>query len=431
MAETTTPDLIEIGASGLEVYSGNIFEEWLPELQGYRWQKVVRQMSENDSTCAAVLLAIENLAKQTSWDVVAASDDAEDKENQEFFKQCLLEDMSHSWQETLSEILSELVWGWSLLEEVYKVRGGEVGDPSRKSRFNDGRIGWRKWAIRGQETLQHWEFDESGGVQAMFQSALPDFSDRRIPLTENGYSKALLFKTTSKKSNPEGRSILRAAYPDWYYKTNIGRIEAIGIERDLAGLPVIWLPVEYLSPSATPEQKAIVEMFKKIVTRTKRNEQEGVLMPLMYKEGNKVFDFTLMSTGGRRQFDTESIYQRYNVGIAISMLADFIFLGHQKVGSFALSVDKSDLFTTALTAFLDGIESVINRYAIPSLAKLNAIKSPNLPHLKHGDVDRIDMKALADLISSLSGAGFNLADVPDLLNHILRRAKLPVADQAA
>ena len=55
-------------------------------------------------------------------------------------------------------------------------------------------------------------------------------------------SKALLFRTKSRKNNPEGRSILRNAYRSWYFKRRIQEIEGIGIERDLAGLPVMHGP---------------------------------------------------------------------------------------------------------------------------------------------------------------------------------------------
>ena len=60
-----------------------------------------------------------------------------------------------------------------------------------------------------------------------------------------------------------------------------------------------------------------------------------------------------MSTGGRRQFDTNAIIERYDTRMAMTVLADFIFLGHQSVGSFALSSDKTELFSMAIGAYLD------------------------------------------------------------------------------
>jgi hypothetical protein len=50
-------------------------------------------------------------------------------------------------------------------------------------------------------------------------------------------------------------------------KRNIENIEAIGIERDLAGLPVMYCPAEYLMPTATPEQRQLANELKKIVTK--------------------------------------------------------------------------------------------------------------------------------------------------------------------
>ena len=54
-----------------------------------------------------------------------------------------------------------------------------------------------------------------------------------------------------------------------------------------------------------------------------------------------LFDFQLMSSGGARQFDTNAIIQRYEQRILMSVLADFILVGHQAQGSYALHTDKS------------------------------------------------------------------------------------------
>ena len=79
-----------------------------------------------------------------------------------------------------------------------------------------------------------WEYDDSDNLIGMTQQPPPDYGLFTIPM-----SKAMLFRTESVKDNPEGRSILRNAYRSWYFKRRIQEIEAIGIERDLAGLPVI------------------------------------------------------------------------------------------------------------------------------------------------------------------------------------------------
>jgi hypothetical protein len=36
--------------------------------------------------------------------------------------------------------------------------------------------------------------------------------------------------------------MLRTAYRPWFMKKRLEEFESIGIERDLAGLPIMWLP---------------------------------------------------------------------------------------------------------------------------------------------------------------------------------------------
>jgi hypothetical protein len=106
-------------------------------------------------------------------------------------------------------------------------------DGKTRSKYTDGKIGWRKMPIRSQETLQRWVFDESGGNMGMVQLAPPKYETTFLPI-----EKCLLFRSTTIKNNPEGRSFLRNAYRPWFYKKRLEEIEGIGIERDLAGLPV-------------------------------------------------------------------------------------------------------------------------------------------------------------------------------------------------
>ena len=151
----------------------------------------------------------------------------------------------------------------------------------------------------------------------------------------------MLFRTRSRKDNPEGRSILRNAYRSWYFKRRIQEIEGIGIERDLAGLPVIHAPEGIDIWDETMEDYTRIRAgMESMVKSIRRDEMEGVVLP-------HGFELELLSTGGTRQFDTNAIIERYDTRIAMTVLADFIFLGHQQNGSWALSSDKTELFAMA------------------------------------------------------------------------------------
>lgn len=414
--------LTELGTTGLKRWGGYVGEEWLTDLQGIKGIKVYQQMSDDDPIVGAFLFAIKMLCRKVTWRVDRVSSGLVDQEAADFLNSCL-GDMSASLHDTITEILSFLVFGWSYHEIVYKRRQGDNRDPSKRSKYDDGRYGWRKLPTRSQSSLLEWDFDDEGGVQGMWQLPPPDYQRRYIPI-----ERALLFRTESAKGSPEGRSILRNAYRPWKYKKNIEIIEGIGIERDLAGLPVAWVPPNIISDK---EEVQTLNAFKALVTNIRRDEQEGIVMPLVYDEnGNKLYDLTLLSTGGRRQFETGDIIQRYDSRIAQSVLADFILLGSQRVGSFALAASKTGIFTLALAAFLDEIEEVFNTHAIPRLFKLNGMSLKALPQLKHGDIEDVDLAELGDFISKLSGAGAALFPNENLEQHLLTLANLPAEEKS-
>lgn len=429
MAEDRRLDLRELGVSGLRRFSGYIFEEPLKELQGPEWRRIIAEM-ELDPVVGAVLFAVDMLIRRVQWTVKPASEDNEDARIAEFVDGCL-KDMRETWTETVSEILTMLPYGWSLHELVYKERRGQNPPPqfdpqwqewvpSPTSRHNDGLIGWHSWAIRSQDSLLRWEFRRNGDLIGMWQLAPPEYALTLIPI-----DKSLLFRTKMRKGNPEGRSILRTAYRPWYMKKNIENIEGIGIERDLAGLPVAYVPPELLSSAATADQQGLLSTIKEIITNIRRDEQEGIVWPLAYDENsNLLFDLKLLSTGGARQFDTDRIVARYDQRIAMSTLADFILLGHENVGSYSLSEDKSDLFITAIEAWLDTIADTINRSAIPPLLALNGWRDRPCPTVEHGEITKLSLKDLGDYISQLSGARILLPD-DELEEHLRRQADLP------
>jgi len=407
-------EFIELGSSGLRRSGGTITEEFLANLQGVKGFKVYREMRDNDPVIGAMLYAIDKVITRLEWHV-----EGEDERTATFVQECL-DDMSDSWDATLQNILSMLVYGWSFHEIVYKIRGGLTDDPRTNSRFKDHRIGWRKWPVRAQETLQEWMIDDRGGIQGMVQIDPSGGGLHRIPI-----EKALLFRTTTNRNNPEGYSLLRNAYRPWFYKRRIEEIEAVGIERDLAGLPMAFVPPEYLMNTANPAQKAVLQAITDIVQNVKRNEQEGIVFPAAYDEqGNRVFDLQLLSASGGRQFDTGAVIQRYDQRIAMSLLSDFLLLGSDRVGSFALGTAKIDLWTLAVDSIAKTIAEVVNQYAIPRLLTLNAMRTDKLPYLTYGQVSSVELSDVADYVSKLVGVGAIMPD-PQLEEHLRQLGDLP------
>ena len=415
---------LEIGSTGLRHYSGVIDEEFLPALRGTRAIQVFTEMRENDPTVGAMLFAVEMLMRHVEWRVEPGGDQPPaDVELAAFVDSCRI-DMSETWHDTLASIFSFLPFGFSVHEEVYKRRDGHhPEDRERDSQFDDGRIGWRKLPVRAQDTIHRWIFDPEGSDELLgvVQLPPPSFTFRAIPA-----GKFLLFRTTAAKANPQGRSILRNAYRPWYFKRRIEEIEGIGIERDLAGLPMMQVPAEIMDRNAPADKKALYESIKTMLRDVRRDEREGITVPRAFdKEGNSLYVFDLVRSGGRRQFDTTSIINRYDRNIASVVLADFILLGQQRVGSFALAETKTELFGYALGAWLDSVTEVFNRHAIPRLLHRNGIRVDKPPRLVHGEVETIDLTELADFVAKLVAAGVTLFPDDELENSLRLQAGLP------
>jgi hypothetical protein len=341
---------------------------------------------------------------------------------QEFLESCM-EDMSHSWDDFIGEVLSMIVYGWSWHEIVYKRRLGPwQKDPKKRSKHEDGLIGWRKMPIRAQETLMRWSFDESGGIRSMIQMAPPRYATTVIPI-----EKSILFRTSISKGNPEGVSLLRTSYRSWYFKKRLEEFEAIGVERDLAGMPVGRVPADYLTAAKGTPQEKTVQAFRKMVRGVRRDENEGLVLPTQYDPDTKqpMFDFELMTSGGTRQFDTNAIIQRYEQRILMSVLADFILVGHEDTGSYSLHTDKTGIFRAALNAITKTIADTLNRYAVPRLFEVNGWKLDQLPRFEPTNVDPPALDQLAAFISSTAGAGMQWFPDPELEKYVREIARLP------
>lgn len=404
----------EIGRIGQRRFGGIVYEEFLPELRGSRGVEIYREMSENDDVVGAILYAVEMLVRQTKWNVEPGGSTAKDKEAAEFVESCM-DDMQNTWVDTISEILSFLTYGWSYHEIVYKRRMGNTADTRTRSKYSDGLIGWAKLPIRAQETLYQWEYDENDNLTGMTQMPPPDYGLLTIPL-----SKALLFRTKSRKDNPEGRSILRNAYRSWHFKRRIQEIEGIGIERDLAGLPVMYAPEGMDIWNDDDDTKKLLVRLEEMVRGVRRDEMEGLVLP-------HGFEMKLLSSGGTRQFDTNAIIDRYDTRIAMTVLADFIFLGHQQNGSWALSSDKTELFAMACGAYLDIIAETFNSQGIPSLIDINGDHFKGItgyPTLTHGDIEDADIQKVSTYIKDMVGIGVLIPD-DGLEDYIRQIGNLP------
>lgn len=407
--------------SGVHGNNSIFMEEFLPQLQGIKGVQTYTEMLDNDATIGGVWFAIEMLMRNTKFQVEPGGKAAIDKEAAEFVESCMY-DMEETWPEFLSECLSFLPYGWSYHEIVYKRRMGKTNSPLTNSKYSDGMVGWRKLPIRAQDTLFGWEYkDKTDDLIGMTQQPPPDYEQVTIPI-----QKALHFKTRSRKGNPEGRSIFRNAYRAWYVKKRLEEIEGYGMERDLAGFPVLYGPAGVDLFADDPDMAKTLAYAQSLVSGIRRDALEGVVLNGGTPE-LPGWRLELLASSGKRQFDTNAIIERWDKRIATTVLADFIMLGQQQVGSFALADSKTKIFALAIGAYLEVICEVFNNQAIPRLIDANGDKFKGItdyPCMTHGDIEEVDLEQFATYIEKMVGIGLLTPD-EELEKTIRRVGSLP------
>jgi hypothetical protein len=430
-APTFIPEMAwrSVGSSGLRQYSGWIREEFLPQLRGREAARTYREMMDNSPTVGAILFAIQQSMRQVSWRVEAPDDRPESVEAAEFLESCM-DDMRQSWPDFVSESLSMLPYGFAPHEIVYKKRLGPQKRESGKapSQFDDGKIGWAKLALRGQDTILKWFLDEEGDVTGLTQQ--PWFGG----LIDIPIEKILLFRPRSWKNNPEGYSILRSAYRPWWFTKRLEEQEAIALER-MSGTPEYRVPNELLEAAATGDEDALaaLEQFKRIVTNIKVDEQMGLITPSdMWKDGDgkvsnqPMYEFRYnVPSGSRTQANFDPSIERYKLDIMTSVLADFLTLGHSSRGTQNLAVTKVDLFFQATEGWLSSNAAVLNETGIRRLWAINGFPEDTMPQLVPQMPKRVDLDSLGMYVLNLSQAGARLFPDEDLENYLRDVADLP------
>lgn len=423
---TRQMNLSVLGSTGLRESGGFVFEERNAKLRGRNAVRLYQEMLDNNAVLGAIQFILDMIVRQVEWSVKTPKgmeDDPAAIREKEFIEGALT-DMSHTWEDFISEAISTLYFGWSYFETVYKVRRGDTTNSKTRSKFDDGRWGWRKIEVRAQDTLWRWLFDDENGLDGMLQQDIyrPTGGTVVLPI-----EKCLLLRTRSRKGNPEGYPLLRPAVRSWHFLKRIQEIEAIGIERDLTGMPMMEVPRELLLADASAEDVALRTQLETMIQKVRVDERWGGLLPAELDDKGMPtgYKFKLVTTGGRRMIDTNSIVKRYESRIAMIFMAEFIMIGMDRVGAQSADKSKKDLFKLALeTVLTDMIASPFNRFSIGRLMSLNRVPQELWPHIEPAKLDSPELDKLGAFLESMSTAGL-LSPNRGLENKLLQDAKLP------
>lgn len=407
-----------VGIIGMKTESGRVNEEFLDSLQWPDAGKVYQEMSSNDAVVGGCLYIIETLIRRAHWHVKPASQEPGDREAADFLESCMNDMAEQTWDDFICDVLSMLPYGFSFHEIVYKTRRGpQEKDLKFRSNYTDGKIGWQCLPIRSQASLDEWEIDQqTGKVTGFIQDPGTvglNAPRKTIPIEGN-----LLFKTKAARGNPEGWSLLRRAYRSWYFKRYIEELEGIGIERSLAGIPVLAPPPDV--PLFDKDNKEMVEMLawaQELVDGLRQDRNHGVIKP------STDWELKLLGAEGSvKGIDTDKIIRRHEFRIASSMLSDLILVGGDASGSFALAETKQSMLLYSLQAIINGIAATLNSQAVPTLFALNNWTLEKLPTIV---ADELEQPSASDIALILRSLKIDVTRSPKLFNYLLEVIQAP------
>ena len=410
----TTP----VGIVGMKTSSGAVQEEFLDELQWPDAGKVYQEMSSNDAVVGGCLYIIETLIRRANWRVEPASQEASDVEAANFLESCMHDMNGQTWDDFICDVLSMLPYGFSFHEIVYKTRRGPTEkDAKFRSQYTDGKIGWQQLPIRSQASLDEWDIDQDTGKILGFKQdpGRVGLNARTVNIPIEGN---LLFKTKASRGNPEGWSLLRRAYRSWYFKRYIEELEGIGIERSLAGIPVLAPPPDVpLFDKDNEEMVAMLNWCQDLVDGLRQDKNHGVIIPST--------DWSLKllgAEGSSKALDTDKIIRRHEYRIASSMLSDLILIGGDSAGSFALAETKQSMLLSSLQAIIGSIAATLNSQAVPMLFAVNNWQLEKLPKIAADDLEQPSASDIALILRSLK---VDVAQSPKLFNFLLKIMQAP------
>ena len=396
MADKTAPRVL--GATGLRYAAGRVQEDELARDLRFPQSLITYNKMESDAIVAGTLFMIKQFMRKVQWDVepnggLEASDYA--KEKADIIRDNIFNGMERSFDQLMSDICSFIKNGFGFHEPTFKIV--------------DGNILWKDFPARPPSSIKGFVFDKQGYVthieQYQVSNSFNDTNSLYLGTTKKiPYSRLLHFRTDSEKNNPLGRSILKNAYRSWYIKSKLEEHEAIGVEREMNGIPFIRAPSEITSATEDSEHYQSYLQVLKTLQNMRNNEQAGLMLPSDRDEsGNLFFDFELIQNAGGRSLDTSKIIERWDYRVAQSLLNDFLLMGSSSTGSFALSDNKVNTFVQSLEAYLEVISEQFNRRAIKDLYIRNGWDLKEICKLVHKPISSPTISEIADFLQKADG----------------------------
>jgi len=413
------------GGPGVAVFGGYVQDgETNAKVAGHEKYRTYTNLLANTSIVAASVRFFLNLLAKAEWRVQPADDSAEAAEIAEFFEEAI-HDMTTPWHRVVRKAGLFRYYGFSIQEWTAKKR-------------DDGKIGLRDVEARPQSTIEQWAVDESGTVKGVVQRSPQTF--KAIPLDR---ARLVYIVDDSITDSPEGLGLFRHVVEAVERLREYERLEGIGFETDLRGIPIGRAPINELDQQVASGTISQDQMNLQIAAMgeflTKHKKTANLAMMLDSKvyastgenrtpSGTPQWSLDLISAGATSAPELALAIQRLNREIARVLGTENILLGESGAGSLAMSSDKSDQFALVVDSTLKELAEGFQADLIKPIMELNGWDEELMPTLAPEKIQHRAVTEVTAALRDLATAGAALAPDDPAINEIRQMLGLTEID---
>jgi len=337
-------------------------------------------MNRTDAVVSVSLRAGKTPIQSAEFFIDPIGEDQQAEDIADFVKFNIFDNLTSPWQHVLTRVLKMYQHGSSVIEPIYTT-GSWAPHRSMANRKTYNLL--KKLAYRPGPTIEKIEYNDNGGPETIFQNALRGngkSEEVRIPI-----EKAIIF-SIGDSDDYLGESLLRSAYPHWYFKTHLYKVDAIQKERHGIGIPKGKLPPGYRDT----DKDAMNELLSNLRT----NERAFITLPPGYE-----VEFAEIKT---QLVDVLGSANHHDILIMLNVFAEFMMLGLETSGGGrATSGAQTDLFYKSVWYIAEAICDFFNMFLIPKLVLFN-FETDVMPQMKVRNIGQArDMQQSAAAMANL------------------------------
>lgn len=402
------------GIGGTAIWSGYVDSgEGNYKLSGPQRHISIANMLTNVSIVAAGVRYFLNLAAKPTWRVEPAEDIGEGESSDEAkeladLTEEILYDMDTSWNRIIRRSANYRFHGFGIQEWTARMR-------------DDGTIGMADIRPRPQHTVVRWDLDEHSVVKGLWQQSPQSLTQIYLPR-----GKLIYLVDDTLSDSPEGLGTYRHLAELANRLEAYHRLEGIGFERDMRGIPIGRAPYTAIRKAVdggkiTQElaDKMLGVMENFVQTEVTGSNTGLVLDSALYETAgtqgvepgsNPMWGMELLTGGATASEEVNTAINRTMEEMARILGVEGLLLGSGEAGgNRALGQDKSQNLYLVVNSALGDLEEGYSKDLLDPIFMLNGWPDELKPRLRHEDAAFRDVTQVTAALRDMATAGAVLA----------------------